>query len=168
MTAPTATRPPVVLCGCGCGEPTRIAPRSYSRSGVVRGQPYRFVYGHNTPRPRSNGEPDRGPWATVCVSCPWPLVPQTAGEVPPGWRRHVARGLCDPCWSAAARGGRLPEFERSTYSRDDLLDEWDLLRSQGCTRREAARRLGLSIEAFDRALYRARADGDERAVMGVR
>lgn len=36
------------LCECGCGEPTRIAPKTSLRSGHVKGQPLRFVNGHNT------------------------------------------------------------------------------------------------------------------------
>lgn len=34
------------LCGCGCGQPTRIAPYSNVNRGMVRGQPMRFVHGH--------------------------------------------------------------------------------------------------------------------------
>ncbi len=35
------------LCQCGCGLPAPIAPRDVRRSGVRKGEPYRFVYGHN-------------------------------------------------------------------------------------------------------------------------
>ncbi len=47
--------------------------------------------------------------------------------------------------------------------RDELLDRWVELRAHGLTKREAAARLGMTFVAFDRALYRARAAGDERA-----
>jgi hypothetical protein len=35
------------LCECGCGQATKIAPRTNRRRGQVRGQPIRFVTGHN-------------------------------------------------------------------------------------------------------------------------
>lgn len=34
-------------CQCGCGETTRLAPYTLSRLGWVKGQPQRFVNGHN-------------------------------------------------------------------------------------------------------------------------
>lgn len=34
------------LCGCGCGVPTAIAERTDTRKGWVKGQPYRFLAGH--------------------------------------------------------------------------------------------------------------------------
>lgn len=34
------------LCECGCGRPTRIAPRNSKERGVLKGQPYRFLQGH--------------------------------------------------------------------------------------------------------------------------
>jgi HNH endonuclease len=40
--------PSDALCECGCGQPTRLAPRTYSRRGWVKGQPVRFVSGHNS------------------------------------------------------------------------------------------------------------------------
>jgi hypothetical protein len=35
------------LCECGCGEFTRLMPWSNATEGLVRGQPMRFVHGHN-------------------------------------------------------------------------------------------------------------------------
>lgn len=35
------------LCGCGCGAPTGIAPRTYGKRGWIKGQPKRFLHGHN-------------------------------------------------------------------------------------------------------------------------
>lgn len=34
------------LCQCGCGGAAPIAPKSCSRRGYVKGQPYRFIFGH--------------------------------------------------------------------------------------------------------------------------
>lgn len=36
------------LCECGCGQATRLAPQTDTAKGWVRGQPLRFVTGHNT------------------------------------------------------------------------------------------------------------------------
>ena len=35
------------LCECGCGTPTPIATRTYQKYGHVKGQPIRFISGHN-------------------------------------------------------------------------------------------------------------------------
>ena len=37
----------VGYCACGCGERTRIASQTDSRSGDRKGQPRRFLNGHN-------------------------------------------------------------------------------------------------------------------------
>jgi hypothetical protein len=39
------------ICKCGCGQPTTIAPRTYGRLHVKKGEPMQFVTGHNTHRP---------------------------------------------------------------------------------------------------------------------
>jgi hypothetical protein len=39
------------LCACGCGEPTTVARKTSTRWGVVKGQPIRFVHGHNARKP---------------------------------------------------------------------------------------------------------------------
>lgn len=38
------------LCECGCGELTKIAPYSWKARRWIRGQPLRFVNGHNRSR----------------------------------------------------------------------------------------------------------------------
>jgi hypothetical protein len=35
------------LCECGCGHPAPVAPKTDTRQGWVRGQPKRFIHGHN-------------------------------------------------------------------------------------------------------------------------
>jgi HNH endonuclease len=53
-------------CECGCGRLTRIATNTRKRTGKVRGQPCRFVNGHNqTHRPLAERfwkKVKRGPW----------------------------------------------------------------------------------------------------------
>src|ERR1035437_4775586 len=38
---------PIGLCQCGCRQPTRITKQSDSRHGYIKGQPRRFITGHN-------------------------------------------------------------------------------------------------------------------------
>lgn len=33
-------------CECGCGTPTKVATRTDARKGWVKGEPFRFAYGH--------------------------------------------------------------------------------------------------------------------------
>lgn len=35
------------LCECGCGHPTRIAPVNDRSKGWIKGQPLKFIKGHN-------------------------------------------------------------------------------------------------------------------------
>lgn len=41
--APTVTG----LCLCGCGQPTRLAPKTRPAWGQVKGEPMRYVHGHH-------------------------------------------------------------------------------------------------------------------------
>ncbi len=36
------------LCRCGCGRVAPIVKESCAKRGLVAGQPYRFIHGHNT------------------------------------------------------------------------------------------------------------------------
>ena len=38
------------LCECGCGKPSPIAKKTDSSTGRIKGQPMRFLSGHNRPR----------------------------------------------------------------------------------------------------------------------
>ena len=57
------------LCECGCGKPTRIATRDQARYGHVKGQPVRFVPGHQWRQDRKEADyyrvEDRG-YSTHC------------------------------------------------------------------------------------------------------
>ena len=35
------------LCACGCGQITKVAKKTASRRGHVKGQPLKYVHGHN-------------------------------------------------------------------------------------------------------------------------
>lgn len=36
----------VAVCGCGCDQPTLLAPRTHTQWGHVKGQPLRYIVGH--------------------------------------------------------------------------------------------------------------------------
>ena len=36
------------VCQCGCGEPVALAKRTYNGQGIVKGQPLRFLTGHQS------------------------------------------------------------------------------------------------------------------------
>lgn len=36
------------LCECGCGQPTKLASKTAKNRGWIKGQPLRFINGHNT------------------------------------------------------------------------------------------------------------------------
>lgn len=82
--------------------------------------------------------------------------------------RKGGRGLCSHCYNVERYWGRLLNHERRWRPRDDVMDDWKLLCGQGYTKRQIAARLGMSFKALERALNRARAAGDPRAVPAVR
>ncbi len=53
------------LCECGCGRPTKIATRTTTKFGHVKGQPLRFIVGHQAPVPDEDlyaVDPESGCW----------------------------------------------------------------------------------------------------------
>lgn len=50
------------LCACGCGGPTVVSQYSCRREGRLRGEPLRFIRGHNA---RSHPDPVDRFWAKV-------------------------------------------------------------------------------------------------------
>lgn len=35
------------LCQCGCGQPAKLAPKTVTKRGIIRGQPLRYLHGHH-------------------------------------------------------------------------------------------------------------------------
>lgn len=168
MTAPTfAGLIPAGLCRCGCGQTTTIAKRTNRRDGVRAGQPCRYRPGHNAARRHAPPDPGAPTDARRCTTCGYPLVVR-GDTVAAGWRTHSGRGLCTICYRRAHHRGDIIDHERVSRRRDDVLDDWETLRSAGVGRVDAARRLGMTVAAFGQSLYRARAAGDPRAVLGHR
>lgn len=101
-----------------------------------------------------------------CANRPGPAC-ANCGHRPPPRRRgvsQIARGLCPACYWRETANGALADWPRSTRSRSDVLDEWVILRAQRYTYRQAAERLGMTLTAFEGAIYRARRDRDPRAL----
>lgn len=69
------------------------------------------------------------------------------------------------CWQKSAHQTDTPiDIPRLTRTRDELLDDYVILRADGYTWRQCAQRLGMTYPAFERAMLRARKDGDPRAM----
>lgn len=68
------------------------------------------------------------------------------------------------CPTCGQKMPKPPTVRHPLRPLDDTLDDWDFLRRQGYSVRDAADRLGMSHAALDKALCRAKAAGDPRAV----
>lgn len=74
-----------------------------------------------------------------------------------------ARGLCSNCYAHEEYHGTLIDWPRITRSRDELLDDYVILRQQGYDWKQCAIKLGMKYPAFEQAMIRARRAGDDRA-----
>ena len=97
-------------------------------------------------------------WPKPCKNCRRDMWPRRSGAP----RIHGGHGKCKHCYRSDEYF-REPVETRSTWTQDELLTEWELLRPAGYTKRQAAQQLGMTLGAFERALYRAQAAGDPRA-----
>jgi HNH endonuclease len=66
------------LCECGCGEYTKMAIKTNSKRGWIKGQPLRFINGHN-----QRGKQERNQIELTCKYCNnkflvWPGRSETA------------------------------------------------------------------------------------------
>lgn len=68
---------PSGLCQCGCGMPTPLAKYSTTRTGAVKGQPVRFIHGHN-----ARNSP-----------VPWVRDPETGCDIWQGARKTNGYGV---------------------------------------------------------------------------
>jgi hypothetical protein len=104
------------LCECGCGERTKLAPRTRADAGWTKGEPLRFILGHNH-----------------ALKVRW--VEQDCGYETPCWVWQ--RAMYDSGYGAMAFQGRMHNAHRGVYLRfigpipDDLqLDH--LCRVRAC------------------------------------
>jgi CRP-like cAMP-binding protein len=68
-----------------------------------------------------------------------------------------ARGLCDSCYETHWKRGTLDQFptKRTQRSREHFVADYELLRSEGYTRRQIAERLGMTRDGVAQAYGRA-------------
>ena len=99
----------MTVCECGCGEPAPIATKTDRRKGSVKGQPKRFVSGHNR---RARKPPPLEPegyrrtqwrrdelldeWAFMRETCTYAEFPARVGLKPRYWHQ---------VWLTARRDG---------------------------------------------------------------
>jgi hypothetical protein len=96
-----------MLCECGCGEVVPIAKRTRSERGQVKGQPLRFINGHNV-RVLPAGEQQRralGVYERFCREC--------GAEIPEGVASRVR--YCSPVCKAVAM--LREDKKRKTYAK---------------------------------------------------
>lgn len=74
-------------------------------------------------------------------------------------RQMHGRNLCSACYFRLRRNGTIHDFERNTYTRAELIAEWDLLRLEGYTRAQAAERLGITKARLEKAIEREQRAG---------
>lgn len=72
---------PYGYCHCGCGQKTKIAKQSWSRRGYVKGEPIRFIYGHQRRRSNSQFAITECGHSTPCWVWLWYTTPKGYGRV---------------------------------------------------------------------------------------
>jgi len=76
--------------------------------------------------------------------------------------RRWARGLCSSCYSRHYYRGTIDQFPITYRPREHVIEDWLFLQAQGYTRPHAAERMGMTRDALDHAIARAKRAGDER------
>ena len=89
-------------CACGCGQETKLASRSRKDRGIVKGQPLKFIYGHNG-------------WRSPKAIKPAAPDPKPGGLYPPGDIETFIRGL--GCWGRFDFEGALQRRDPAEYRR---------------------------------------------------
>lgn len=115
----------------------------------------------------------------VCPDCDRPMVSKQAWEQgvrPEGHTYAGGHGYCrrdylrrkrrEPDYVPPPRGPRATK-PRTTRTRDEVLEDYVLIKDDVSDVRQAADRLGMSFAALDMALYRARKEGIEEAALPV-
>lgn len=104
-----------------------------------------------------------------CRRCDHPMLTRAGknhrGAAERGVREHEGRGLCSRCYCALRerRPEALLDYPRIVRTRDELLDDYRILRAQGLTQAEIAIKLDMRLATLTRALERARAAGERVA-----
>jgi hypothetical protein len=96
------TKPNPVLCECGCGQSAPIADRNDPQRGYIKGQPRRFVAGHQ------HGGERNGSWKGA--SAGYSALHRYLND------HYPKTGICDKCGAAARTEYAL--IRGREYSRD--------------------------------------------------
>jgi hypothetical protein len=93
----------VTLCQCGCGHPAPVATRNFISSGIVKGQPLRFIRGHN-----------------ARVAVPWWKGDDVGYNALHAYlRKHYPKsGFCDEC--SKQKPTEYARIKGREYSRDRM------------------------------------------------
>lgn len=106
--------------------------------------------------------PDEVPVYT-CTDCDRPMVSHSYlerwPELTERFERLGSKLYCATHYRNRMKAGTL---ERTTRSREEVLEDWAFLRDDGVPLDIAARRMGMKQKTLEQALYRARKRGDER------
>lgn len=108
----------------------------------------------------------------VALECGIPLVSKHSwyvlGIQPEGHLPNAGRDMCRRHYHRFTKFGSpdvvLPERNVAGRPRDEVLEDYLMIRDDVASIRQAADRMGMTFHALDRALYRARLDGDDRAM----
>jgi hypothetical protein len=100
------------LCECGCGGRTRLAPQSHTKNRYVRGEPIRFINGHNPKnQPAGSSHPS---WAGDRV---------THSGVHRWLRDHFPKaGMCEDCGKQGRTHYASVNGHVYTRNRDDYAE----------------------------------------------
>lgn len=154
------------FCQCGCGERTKIATRSTTSKGWVKGEPLRYLLGHNHALKVPHIEEDRG-YETPCWIWQGTKIPlgygrvnrdgretfahiyeweRVNGPVPAGLELdHLCRvtSCCNPAHlEPVTHAENMRRAARCVMSEGSVAEVRRLL-ATGITGREIGRRLGI-------------------------
>lgn len=107
--------------------------------------------------------------------CGVPMVSKhawDAGVRKPGHASHGGKGMCRKHYARWTRHGSTerqvavggPGNQAAKRSREEVLEDYAMIKDDCTSVRHAAERMGMTFSALDKALYRARLDGDVRAM----
>jgi len=126
----------VKLCECGCGRPAPIAKATYPSKGHVKGQPVRFITGHNH-RGKAKSEETRKKMAEYAANRPLShheklvAARRRRGATSTGrgeihsWlnRHHPKTGVCEECGRVGKTDYSFQRHpEQHTHDRTDYRE----------------------------------------------
>lgn len=132
----------VVVCGC-CGEHRRHEARNICHRCYKRHEEAGTLDVHSKLPPRQRRAGGYQAQMIDCLRC---------GRL----QRHYARKLCGLCITACERDGTLADWPRATRPNAEVLADFDVLRGRGYGKFEIARRMGMTVDALDRAVRKTR------------